>query len=271
MILTDPLGSKGLHGSIQHLERHTRDRELPDRSDIVSLGPHLKRRLDTVTDLGDPDILHRPLGPGDIDPMSRREDQQPTGVDLAPALGDITDDRPVFLQHLPKRLPRRVRYPLEHHVERTLGRPDRSHTMMNPTGSEPTLDDLEPPSPTADKAFLFVQPDVVVQDLAVTFGGVVVPKDLHGADDLDPRVIGRDEDDGESFMLVRVGWVGQADEDMDRVPGVSRARDPLREDERRRVKHWVWVDFTTPGRGDLPISSRSRRPCHPSSRSSWPD
>jgi hypothetical protein len=80
--------------------------------------------------------------------------------------------------------------------------------MVNPTGSESTLDDLEPSTPTSDEALGFVELDIVVENFAVSLGGVVVSKHLHGTDDLDCWVVGGDEDDGESLVTVGVFWIG---------------------------------------------------------------
>ena len=80
---------------------------------------------------------------------------------------------------------------------------------MDPTGSESTLNDLEPSTPASYQAFLFVELDIVVEDFAVSLGCIVVSKDLHGTDDLDSRVVGGDEDDGESLVTVGVLWVGE--------------------------------------------------------------
>ena len=79
--------------------------------------------------------------------------------------------------------------------------------MMDPTGSESTLNDLEPSTPASYQAFLFVELDIVVEDFTVSLGCIVVSKDLHGTDDLDSRVVGGDEDDGESLVTVGVLWV----------------------------------------------------------------
>lgn len=96
----------------------------------------------SLTHLGDPDILHGPLSPGDIDPVRRSQDQQPRRINLRPRLGDVSDNRPVFLEQLSKGLSLGVGYSFEHHVQGALGRSDRSHAVVNSTRSESALDDL---------------------------------------------------------------------------------------------------------------------------------
>lgn len=45
-----------------------------------------------ISHLGNTDVLHGALGPGDVDLMRGREHQQPRLVDLGARLGDLGQD-----------------------------------------------------------------------------------------------------------------------------------------------------------------------------------
>lgn len=126
--------------------------------------------------------------------------------------------------------------------------------MVDPAGTETTLDDLESTSPSSDKV-LKRNANVVVSNFVVTFGGIVVaelrvvqasksaPKPeyerhetkdvrrgqtthhLHRPDELDSLGVGRNDDD--RLLLVLAGReVTLAHDEMHGVARVSSARDP---------------------------------------------
>jgi hypothetical protein len=50
------------------------------------------REAEGRTDLGDPDLLHRPLCLNEIDLMCGREDEEPGALELGSGLGDVRED-----------------------------------------------------------------------------------------------------------------------------------------------------------------------------------
>lgn len=84
-------------------------------------------------------------------------------------------------------------------------------------------------APAEHDTVLLLEPNVVVQDLAVSLRRIIISHDRQRADDGDARRVGRDEHNRVALVLVRVIWVGQADEDMDPVARVAGTRDPLHE------------------------------------------
>lgn len=137
-----------------------------------------------------------------VDHERGREDEQPRLVDLDPALGEVTDDLAVLEQRLAERLFALVRRAQEGEVERPGREAERTHAVVQATGAETSLDDLEAATPTEDEV-RSRHADVLVLDLVVTFRRVVVAKHGHGADELDTRSVARDEDD--TLLVVLVG------------------------------------------------------------------
>ena len=70
---------------------------------------------------------------------------------------------------------------------------------------------------------------VVVDDFAMTFGSIIVPKHLHWANDLDARRIGRDEDNTLLLVGVGVGSIALSHEDVNFAAGITSSTDPPRE------------------------------------------
>jgi hypothetical protein len=94
-----------------------------------------------------------------------------------------------------------------------------------------SLNNLEPSSETGsatNDTSLNIYLDVVVLDLAVTFRGVIVAHDHHWPDNLHALLLGLDEDERVSLVRRWVGRVGNGQDDVYGVTGVSRARDPLK-------------------------------------------
>jgi hypothetical protein len=148
----------------------------------------------------------RPLGMF-INHHRRRQHQQPRLVDLDPALGKITNDGSVLEEGLAKGCFAGVGRAEEGQVEGAGGEAEGTHAVFSSgscqyavfpsslasnddggtkeveerervpvvktTGTETTLDDLEPASPAKDEV-VERDADVLVEDLEVAFRGVVV-------------------------------------------------------------------------------------------------
>ena len=88
---------------------------------------------------------------------------------------------------------------------------------------------LESPSetrPTADDPLLHANHDILVLDLAVPFGGIIIPKDLERSDNVNSLRARLDKDERVTLVWRRVGRVGHCQNNMDSVARVTSAGDP---------------------------------------------
>jgi hypothetical protein len=117
----------------------------------------------------------------------------------------------------------------EEEVEGVGSNTDGAHAVVDTAGAETSLEHLEATAKVAratGNGLLKVEDDVLVDDLAVALGGVVVAKDLHGADNLDTGGLGVDEEDRVALVPGRVSGVSLGDDNVDGATGVTGTRDP---------------------------------------------
>jgi len=107
---------------------------------------------------------------------------------------------------------------------------DQQTAAQNLNSPKTSLDDLETPSEprfATHNPTLHIHLYILVLDLAMSFGGVVIPEHLHWADNVDPLLFGVDEHKRVAFVWGRVGRVGNGENDVDGVTRVAGAGDPL--------------------------------------------
>ena len=96
--------------------------------------------------------------------------------------------------------------------------------MVDASGTETTLDDLETAAPAGDDV-VERDADVVVDDLEVALRSVVVAEHGHGTDELDSLGVGRDDHD-RLLGVLRCREVRLAHHEVNGVARVSGSRDP---------------------------------------------
>jgi hypothetical protein len=97
--------------------------------------------------------------------------------------------------------------------------------MVNTARTETTLDDLESFAPAQDE-ITYWDSDVLVDDLAVAFRRVVIPKNLHGPDNLHTGGIRRYKDNTLLLICTLVSWVTLSEHQMNFATRVPSTRDP---------------------------------------------
>mmetsp|Transcript_8030 Transcript_8030/g.15497 ORF Transcript_8030/g.15497 Transcript_8030/m.15497 type:complete len:498 (+) Transcript_8030:657-2150(+) len=175
--------------------------------------------------IGRDDLDHRDLGLGDlvahgVHHVGGLERQQPRLLDHAARLGNALLRDGLLGDGLAEG--GAGDGALAHQLQRTLGRADAAHAVVDAAGAEAPLGDLE--------AAAFAEQDVggryahILQlDLHVAVGRVVVAEHRQRADDGDAGRVGRHDDHGLLLVAARLG-VGLAHHDVDgaaRVAGTA--------------------------------------------------
>lgn len=190
-----------------------------------------RARLCTVacTHLGKTNLLESTLSLDLVDTLSGSKHEESRLVDLGTGLGNVNENGAVFHEDLAECLALGVGDAEEHHVEGTRGDANSAHAVVDTARAKTSLEHLEATAKvtraTGDGS-LEVKDDVLVNDLAVTFGGVVVAEHLHWADDLNAGGFGVDKEDGVTLVLGGVFGVGLRDDNVDGAAGVTSSRDP---------------------------------------------
>lgn len=79
----------------------------------------------------------------------------------------------MLVERLAESDPDGVGHPQQHEIERAGSDSDRPHAVVNSSGTETALDDLESATPATDHV-LQRNADVLVDDLEVSLGSIVV-------------------------------------------------------------------------------------------------
>ena len=221
-----PAAAVGLHGPVNHLQRHIRGRHL-------NHGDFRASRFIA-------DRVHH---------MRRLERQQPGLLNPNPGLGDPLQRHRPFGDQFAERGSRLGAG--AHLLQRALGLSYQAHAVVNTPRAKAALGNLKPPALTQNH-IRGRHPHVFELDLGVTVGGIVVAEHGQHPQDIHAGRIARDQDLGLLEVTVRIIGVGLAHEDENLAARVAHARGPpfaAVDDVFIPVAHDAGLDIGGIGRG----------------------
>src|SRR5919197_128485 len=199
-LLAHAAAAVDLHRPVEHLQRHVRHGDL---------------------DLGD-GLLGGLVADG-VHHVRGVQDEQPRLVDLDARLRDALERDVVVGDALAEG--HAAHRALAHQLQRPLGHADLAHAVVDASGTQAALRDLEAAA-LAEQQVGRGHPHVLEQHLAVAVRRVVVAEHLQHADHLDARRVARHDDHRLLLVLVGILRIRLAHEDEDLAARVADPRRP---------------------------------------------
>lgn len=207
-------------------------------------------------DLGHRNVLQSALGVRLINLDGGIEDQQTASINLDARLCNPLDDSAVLRESLAEGHACRVVGTENEELKGNLRNTDGAHAVVDTSGSETALDDLETTA-LAEEKVLGRDTDVAEVDFAVTVRCVVKAIDIEGAKNSDTRGVGRNQDHGLLLVRAWVFGIGLAHDEVDLAAWVTSTRRPpfcAVEDVVIAVTDHTEVDVGGIGRGGVALS-----------------